>query len=118
MMTPDEIKMREFKLQEQELELKRAQLAVEFAKYGFAGTLIAAIVGMMLVLALAVIDATSPDFSFGVKGVTITLACLVVSCVAFGAFSLWQPVKILAKFGKMSLGFKSNDDEAAPPKQD
>ena len=118
MMTPDEIQMRQFKLQEQELELKRAQLAVEFAKYGFAGALVAAVVGMTLVLALAILDAISAEFSFGVEGVAVAMACLAVSCIAFGAFSLWQPVKILARFGKMSFGFKSNDEEAVPPKQD
>jgi hypothetical protein len=45
-----ELKATELELKRQELEIRRAQLAVEFAKYGFSGTLAAALLGMALFL--------------------------------------------------------------------
>jgi hypothetical protein len=41
------------KLRLEELELQRVKLFVEFAKYGFAGTLAAALVGMGVIVTLA-----------------------------------------------------------------
>jgi hypothetical protein len=62
-----ELELRRIRLQErelvlrraqllQELELKRVQLTFEFAKFGFAGTLGGGIAGMVLILALVVVD--------------------------------------------------------------
>ena len=110
METPGQSESEKKTLEEQQLEFKRAQLAVEFAKFGFAGTLTGAICGMVMILALAIIDAISSDFTFGATGV-ITVTVLIAACVlGFGAFSLWQPVKILARFGKMSLRVRSDSD--------
>jgi hypothetical protein len=106
-----DLESRKSRLQEQELEYKRAQLAIDFAKFGFAGTLAAGFGGLILILALAIIDAASTDFTFGVYGVLGTSALLVAGTLGFGAFSLWQPIKILAKFGKMSLGVESESDK-------
>ena len=111
MNTTYDIDLRKLQLQEQEFEYKRAQLAVEFAKYGFTGTLTAAIGGLILILALAIIDAVSSEFTFGMYGVLGTSALLVAATLGFGAFSLWQPIKILAKFGNMSLGVESDKTE-------
>ena len=43
-------KFDELSIRQQELELERARLAVDFAKYGFAGTLTAALVGAGVIL--------------------------------------------------------------------
>ena len=99
----------------QELEFRRAQLAVGFAKFGFGGTLAAAIVGMLAIVALAITDACSPDFQFGASGVAGTSVCLMISCIAFGALSLWQPLKILARYGNLSLGLSSHADKEERP---
>lgn len=81
-MTVDqEIELRKLRLAEQELELKRGQLAVEFAKFGFGGTLTVAIGGMILILALPIIDAFSDDFTFGANGVIWTSIVIGIGCM-------------------------------------
>ena len=95
-MNADEIAAEQLKLQKRELELKEATLAADFAKFGFRGTLGGAIVGLIFILALAALDAYSPDFSFGATGVIATSVLLLVGTVLFGAFSTRQPMKMLA----------------------
>ena len=97
-MNADEIATEQLKLQKQELELKQAALAAEFAKFGFRGTLAAGIAGLIFILALAALDAYSPDFNFGATGVIATSFLLVVGTVLFGAFSTRQPMKMLATY--------------------
>jgi hypothetical protein len=107
----DELELRKIKLQEQELEFKRAQLDVEFAKFGFSGTLTAGIGGMVLILALAIIDAVSSDFTYGTYGVVGTAICVVLGALGFGAFSHRQRVNLLGKWGDKSIGFNSDHGE-------
>ena len=103
----NEIELRKLRLAEQKLEIERGKLAVEFAKYGFSGTLTAGIGGMILILALAIIDAVSDDFTFGANGVIWTTVAIGIGCIAFGSFSLSQPIGILAKLGKMEINVQS-----------
>ena len=41
-------------------ELERAKLSVDFAKFGFAGTLAGAIIGLIIILGLALLNACTP----------------------------------------------------------
>ena len=104
------IEERQIRIKEQELEIRRAQLAVEFAKYGFAGTLTGAIGGMILVLSLAIIDAYSSDFAFGANGVIWTSVCITLGVVVFGALSLYQPIRVLAELGKIKIGIDTRPE--------
>jgi hypothetical protein len=51
-VTPDELSVRQ-----QELEIQRANVFIEFAKYRFAGTLTAAIMRLVLIVGLATLSA-------------------------------------------------------------
>lgn len=53
--SPQSFKADEIQLRQQELE--RARLFIAFAKYGFAGTLTGAIIGLVTVLCLAAVSA-------------------------------------------------------------
>jgi len=98
-MTELELRERELELRRQELEFQRARLSVEFAKFGFSGTLAAAIVGVALILALAGLSAWT---SFKIDGWALVAMAVVilVGATAFGFLSLWQAPSIAAKFGR------------------
>ncbi|EAQ80679.1 hypothetical protein, partial [Blastopirellula marina] len=106
-----DVESRKLRLQEQELELRRGELAIEFAKYGFYGTLSAGICGMLMVLSLSIIDAVSSDFTFGFYGVIGTTLSISIPCVAFGAFSLFHSVRILGHFGKIKIGVDTSSEK-------
>ena len=97
----------EKKIRQQELDIKRAQLAVDFAKYGFAGTLTAALSGMVLITALAVLEALT-DFQLGDLGFVSIGFMIFVGCVAFGYLSLWSFPKIVARFLKWEMSVNSD----------
>jgi hypothetical protein len=84
-------------LREQEIELERARLSMEFARYGFAGTLTAAVLGIALILGLAALSAFS-TFKIETWGLVAISAMVVVGSVAFGYLSLWKIPKIFASF--------------------
>lgn len=112
MNSTPEIELRKLRLQEQELELKHAQLAVEFSRYGFFGTLFGSIAGFVLILSLAILDAFSSDFTYGIEGVLGSLFLIAAGVIAFGAYSLRQPMKLLLKLSdQMSLGIDSGSDK-------
>jgi hypothetical protein len=88
-------------VRQQELEIEHARLAVEFAKYGFAGTLTAALVGAGVILGLAIISAFTP---FRITWELVAIAVIVmIGAVAFGFLSLWELPRIVAKFRDMQV---------------
>jgi len=98
-MTEQELRESELALRREGLNLQRARLFVEFAKFGFSGTLAAAIVGVALIFALAGLSAWT---SFKIDGWALVAMAVVilVGATAFGFFSLWQAPSIAAKFGE------------------
>jgi hypothetical protein len=99
MLDPAELALREreLKLQEQQLMLEHKRLYVEFAKYGFRGTLTAAIIGLLVVVGLAALNAFS-EAKFETWGLVAIAVVVLMGSVAFGYFSLWQLPKIAGKF--------------------
>ena len=87
----------ELSIRQQELELERARLAVDFAKYGFAGTLTAALVGAGVILGLAILNAFT-TFRVETWGLVAIAAIVLIGAVAFGFLSLWELPRIVAKF--------------------
>ena len=95
--TPDQWSVRQ-----QELEIERARLAVEFAKYGFAGTLTAALVGAGVILGLAILSAFTP-FKIETWGLVAITVVIMIGAVAFGFLSLWELPRIVARFRDMQV---------------
>jgi hypothetical protein len=87
----------ELSIRQQELELERARLAVDFAKYGFYGILTAAIGGVLLIFALALLSAFTA-FKIETWGLVAISGMIIVGTVAFGFLSLWELPRIVAKF--------------------
>jgi hypothetical protein len=87
----------ETSIRQQELELERARLAVEFAKYGFAGTLTAAVIGAAVILGLAILGAFA-GLKIDTWGLVAIAAIILIGTVAFGYLSLWELPRIVAKF--------------------
>jgi hypothetical protein len=82
----------------QDSEFERTKLFVEFAKFGFYGTLSFAIVGAVLIFGLACLSAWT---SFKMDASLVVMAAIIaVGSVAFGFLSLWQAPSIAAKWGK------------------
>jgi hypothetical protein len=90
--TPDQLSVRQ-----QELEIERARIAVEFAKYGFAGTLTAAAIGSAVILGLAMLSAFT-TFKIETWGLVAIAVIVLIGTVAFGFLSLWELPRIVAKF--------------------
>jgi hypothetical protein len=84
-------------LLEREIELERARLSMEFARYGFAGTLTAAVLGIILILSLAVLNAFT-TFKIETWGLVAISGMVFAGSVAFGYLSLWKIPKVLARF--------------------
>jgi hypothetical protein len=102
-VTPDDLS-----ISQQQLELQEAQLFVEFAKYGFAGTLTAAILGLVLILGLATLSAFT-NFKIETWGLVSIAGMILIGTVAFGFLSLWQLPQIVAEFGRTRLRINAND---------
>lgn len=103
-MTELELRERELELRRQDVELQRAKLYVEFARFGFTGTLAAGISGLALIFALAALSASTPFKIEGWALVAIAFAILV-GVTAFGYLSLWQAPNLAAQFGReMHIG--------------
>jgi hypothetical protein len=92
----------ELELRRQELDIQRAKLFIDFAKFGFAGTLTAAIVGMSLIFGLAVLSGLT-SFKLDPWVLIVMVASIVVAAVAFGYLSLWELPKIAARIQKIDL---------------
>ena len=104
-VTPDELSIRQ-----QELELQRAKVFIEFAKYGFAGTLTAAIMGLVLVIGLATLSAFT-TFKIETWGLVSMAGMILIGAVAFGFLSLWQLPRIVAKFRGTQVSINPNNRE-------
>jgi hypothetical protein len=98
-------------LLEREIELERARLSMEFARYGFAGTLTAAVLGIILILSLAVLNAFT-TFKIETWGLVAISGMVFAGSVAFGYLSLWRIPKVLAKFRGTEITI-SDAEEAA-----
>jgi hypothetical protein len=110
-LTELEIRTKELDLQQQDLDFQRAKLFIDFAKFGFAGTLTAAVVGMLLFFGLAILGALT---SFPIDGwALVAMAfCILVGSIAFGYLSLWELPRIAARIQKMHLTVGSEKPEA------
>lgn len=105
-MEDAELKLRhkEIDLKTQELQLARIKAFIDFAKFGFSGTLTGAILGMVLVASLAILQATT-DFKLETWGYIALALIIVLACIAYGYFSLWALPSIVGKFRDMEIGF-------------
>lgn len=112
-----ELKRNELNIRRQELDLQRITLFIEFAKYGFAGTLGGAIVGMVLVLALAALSAFT-SFKMDTWGLLGILLIVLLGTIAFGFLSLWQLPRIVARFQKMQFSVNPSTLDNTPSPTD
>jgi hypothetical protein len=101
-ITDHQLKRRDLELRRQQLELERAKLFIEFAKFGFSGTLTAAVGGMVFVLALAILSALS-SFKIDSWALVAMAVIIVLGSIAFGFLSLWQAPNIAARFRNMQI---------------
>ena len=113
-----ELKRNELDVRRQELDLQRIKLFVEFAKYGFAGTLGAAIAGMVLVLALAVLSAFKGNFAMDPWVLLGILFIVLLGTIAFGFLSLWELPRIVARFQKLQFSVNPSTSSNTPSSQD
>ena len=113
-MTPQELELKatELELRREELSFQRTKLFIEFAKFGFGGTLMAAIIAMGLVFALAGLSAFTA-FKIGDLALVGMTLVILVGAVAFGYLSLWELPKIATRIQKeqmeISVGAEKKD---------
>ena len=88
-----------------ELELERAKILVDFAKFGFRGTLAAGVLGILTLLVLAALKAYA-SLQISDTALVAIAVVLLIGVVAFGFFSLWQLPNIMARLGKTEFGVK------------
>jgi hypothetical protein len=98
-MTEQELREQELELRRQDLELQRVRLFVEFARFGFTGTLAAGILGLALIFGLAALSAAT---SFKIDGWALVAIAFIIllGVTTFGYLSLWQAPSIAAKVGR------------------
>lgn len=96
-MTESELRQLELR---QQFEIRKMELSVEFAKYGFYGTLVGAITGMVILLALAIVIAVAKIENGGTIMV-IFAAVLGIAVIAFGYFSLFRSPIMGIEWGKL-----------------
>jgi hypothetical protein len=114
-LTESELKAKQIELQHHDLDFQRTKLFIDFAKFGFAGTLTAAVVGMLLVLSLAILSAFT-TFKIDAWALVVMTSSILVGCIAFGYLSLWEIPRIAARIQKMQLtvsGGKNGTHEQA-----
>lgn len=95
-----------------DLELERIRLFIDFAKFGFSGTLSGGIVGMVLVFGLACLSAFTKFDITGWALVALSIIILI-GVVAFGYFSLWEFPRIAARILEMQVSFDAAKKDAA-----
>ena len=83
------------------LTLKRLELLIEFAKFGFRGTLSAGILGILLLMCFAGLQA-SGKFQMETYGYVMIALIVVVGTVSFGFLSLYQLPNVAARFFKIA----------------
>lgn len=84
------------------LEIERAKIFIEFAKFGFRGTLAGGIGGMFLLLGLAILQATT-NFALETWGYVGIAVVILVAVTAYGYFSLWSLPTIAAKYREVEI---------------
>ncbi|MDM0110232.1 hypothetical protein QTH97_35450 [Variovorax sp. J22R24] len=94
-------------LRKLELELEREKILVDFAKFGFRGTLAAGVLGISTILLLAALKAFA-KLDISDWGLVAIAVVFLTGAVAFGFFSLWQLPNIVARLGKTELSVKSD----------
>jgi hypothetical protein len=104
-------------IRQQELELERTRLAIEFAKYGFAGTLTAAIVGAVVILGLAIISASTP-FKIETWGLVAIAVVIMIGAVAFGYLSLWELPRVFARIKGLEFSVVGGQAQRAQDRAD
>lgn len=83
---------------------------VEFAKYGFRGTLTIGLSGVGLLFVFALLQAFTP-FELETWGYVAIATLIVIGCIAFGAMSLGELPKIEAKFKGIGFHIEGDDGE-------
>jgi|SRR6266850_908502 len=106
-LSESELKDKELDLRQGELDLQRAKLFIDFAKYGFGGTLAAGLGGMGLLLSLASLNAFT-TVKIETWGLVSIALLIVVGAIAFGFLSLWELPRIVARLQKMEMSFNSD----------
>lgn len=104
-MTEEELSKRE---REAAMEVLRAR--IEFAKYGFRGTLFGAFAAIVSILVLALIDGWLKISLHASVYVALILSSTAAT-IAYGFFSLWSLPKIDADLLKGKLVFRGNEHE-------
>src|SRR5262245_36772524 len=103
-LTELELKASELELRREELAFERTKLFIEFAKFGFTGTLTAAVGCIVLVFGLAALSAFS-TFKIDSWALVVMSLLILVGLVAFGYLSLWELPKVGARIQKEQLEF-------------
>ena len=101
-LTEAELKKAELDLEREKLNFERTKAFIEFAKFGFAGTLTAAIAGIFLIFGLATLTAFSKTFNVSETVLIVMSVVILIGAVAFGYLSLWQLPKIAIHIQKIS----------------
>ena len=103
-MTQLDLRERELLVRGEELEFQRMKLVLDFARFGFTGTLTAALVGAALIFALATLSAVT---TYRIDDrVLLGLGVIVfLGAATFGYLSLGVAPTVAAKIGKQ-LGFE------------
>ncbi|QDU21773.1 hypothetical protein ETAA1_37460 [Urbifossiella limnaea] len=100
------VKERQIRLKELEHELEMKRLNADFARFGFTGTLAAAIVGLLVVLAMVITNAFATS-KIETWIIAIVAAAVLLGAVAFGYFSLWELPRITGKIDKTGGGISA-----------
>jgi hypothetical protein len=93
----------------QQYEIRKMELSVEFAKYGFYGTLIGAITAMVILVVLAIVVALGKIENGGY--ILVAFAAVGgIAVVAFGYFSLFNSPVIGVEWDKFktTIGTSAN----------
>ena len=109
-LTELELKTMELELRRQELDLQRTKLFIEFARFGFVGTLTGGLVGMALVLALASLNAFT-TFKIETWALVGIMFIVLLAVISFGFLSLWELPRIVARFQKMQLSVNAERND-------
>ncbi len=80
-------------LEKANAELRRTIELLDFARFGFKGTLFAGVCGMVFILSLAVLEALT-DFVIGPLGLIGLALVVLAGAIAFGYFSLRHLPKV------------------------
>ena len=101
-LTDPELKKYQLDLEREKLNFERTKSFIEFAKFGFTGTLTAAVAGIVLIFGLAALSAFSTTFKVSETVLIVMTLVILIGAVAFGYLSLWQLPKIAIHIQKIS----------------